>query len=106
MNRTIVSQGPPREAMIWADDVLRKKARRHERVILAVRDAARQAERLGKDISVDDIYVADSIREGWNLRSDQLSKGLTALEKQGVVRFTRKRRRGPHARFVLIRRPE
>jgi hypothetical protein len=65
-----------------------------------VRDAARQAERLGKNPTVDEIYVADSVRAGWNLKPDQLSKGLRYLEEKRFIRLTSSRR-GRHARFVL-----
>lgn len=92
-----------RHAHVWADGVLRARAGRNERVILAVRDAARQAERLGRNPVEEGIYVAASIREGWNLKSDQLSKGLSFLEAHGLIRFTQQRRRGPHARFVLVK---
>ena len=88
----------------WADSLLRDLARRQELVILAVRDAARQAEAKGLDPQKDEIYVANSIRRAWSLTSDQLSKGLKQLEKQGAIRFTH-RRRGRHVRFQLVKRP-
>lgn len=84
----------------WADDLLRGTAGRNTRVALAVRDAARCAEAKGLSPMDDAIYVASSIREGWKLSTDQLSKGLKALEGRGAIRFT-SRRRGRHARFLL-----
>lgn len=92
---------PVRQAHKWADDFLRSIARRQERVVLAIRDAARNAENQGLDPMAAEIYVASSIRNAWNLKPDQLSKGLKVLEKQGFLRLTN-RKKGRHARFVLV----
>jgi DNA-binding MarR family transcriptional regulator len=84
----------------WADELLRSIASRQERVVLAVRDAARMAEKQGLTPSRDEIYVASSIRDAWKLKPDQLSKGLKKLRENGFIRFTCSRR-GRHTRFVL-----
>ena len=89
-----------KQAHSWADSLLRSIAGRQERVILAVRDAARQAENLGLNPTRDGIYVTSSIRNAWNLKSDQLSKGLRTLEGAGYIRFT-DIKKGRHARFLL-----
>jgi hypothetical protein len=86
----------------WADDLLRSIAGRQERVVLAVRDAARIAEKQGLDPAHDEIYVTSSIRDAWNLKPDQLSKGLKDLGEKGFIRFTCSRR-GRHARFVIAK---
>lgn len=85
----------------WADSMLREHAPRDVRVTLAVRDAARRAEAKGLDPTVDGIYVTSSIREGWNLQSDQLSKGLSFLKRQHFIKFV-EQRKGRHARFLLV----
>ena len=92
---------PVTEGHRWADGLLRSTAGRKERVILSVRDATRQAEKLGLNPRKDDIYVASSIRKAWNLKPDQLSKGLKQLAAQGAIRITQSQR-GRHARFVLV----
>jgi hypothetical protein len=92
---------PVQEAHVWADTALRASAPRRERVILAVRDAARQAESKGLKPQVDEIYVASSIRQAWNLSAVQLSKGLKDLDDRGEIRFTCQKR-GRHARFTLL----
>ena len=89
-----------KQAHTWADSLLRLLAERQERVVLAVRDAARQAEKRGIDPTRNEIYVASSIRNAWNLKSDQLSKGLRGLETDGHIRFT-EIRKGRHVRFLL-----
>ena len=89
-------------AHTWADGLLRSIAGRQERVVLAIRDAARQAEKQGLDPTRDEIYVASSIRTGWKLKPDQLSKGLRSLEADGHIRFT-EIRKGRHTRFLLTR---
>lgn len=91
---------PTATAVKWADDHLKKKASRFERVVLAVRDAARRAEAKQLNPGKDAIYVTSVIREGWNLSPDQLSKGLRGLEEKRMIRVT-ERRKGRHARFVL-----
>ena len=99
------SEGRPIAAAVkWADDHLKKNASRFERVTLAVRDAARCAEAKKMNPMKDEIYVTATIRKGWNLTPDQLSKGLKVLEEKQMIKFT-DRRRGRHARFVLIRPP-
>lgn len=84
----------------WADRHLKESANRMERVILAVRDAARCAERKGFELGNDEIYVTAAIRKGWNLTPDQLSKGLKSLEERQMIRFTNSRK-GRHARFII-----
>jgi len=91
---------PSKQAHVWADGLLRAIAGRQERVVLAIRDAARQAENLSIDPIRNAIYVASSIRTRWNLKPDQLSKGIRTLEAQGFLRITHSKR-GRHARFVL-----
>lgn len=91
---------PIKQTHAWADGLLRSTAGRHERVVLAVRDAARQAVRQGLDPTRDSIYVTSSIRTAWELRPDQLSKGLRVLETAGHICFTESLK-GRHARFLL-----
>lgn len=102
---TALRSSPAAEGHRWADGLLRSTAGRKERVILSVRDATRQAEKRGLNPHKDDIYVASSIRKAWNLKPDQLSKGLTQLAAQGAIRITQSQR-GRHARFVLVRPAE
>lgn len=90
----------PNQAHVWTDDLLRIVAGRQERVILAVRDAARQVEKKRLNPMIDDIYVTSSIRKAWNLSSDQMSKGLKALVGSGSIRFTNQKK-GRHVRFIL-----
>ena len=83
----------------WADSILRNEGRR-VRVLLAVRDAARMAQKNGINPGEDPIYVGGAIRSGWNLSSDQLSKGLKQLEQFGEIRVV-ERKKGRHTRFLL-----
>jgi hypothetical protein len=99
-NKNKFIHSPIKQAHTWADSLLRSIAGRNERVVLAVRDAARQAGKLGLNPARDEIYVASSIRSAWNLKPDQLSKGLRGLEADGHIRFT-EIRKGRHARFLL-----
>ena len=85
----------------WADRYLKAEANRFERVTLAVRDAARCAERKRLNPLDDEIYVTSSIRKSWGLSSDQLSKGLKDLEAKQMIKVT-SRRKGKHARLVLV----
>lgn len=95
-----IGHDPIKQTHAWADGLLRSTAGRHERVVLAVRDAARQAVRQGLDPTRDSIYVTSSIRTAWGLKPDQLSKGLKVLETEGHICFTESRK-GRHARFLL-----
>ena len=101
--KKMLSSGSANQAHMWADDLLRSIAGRQERVVLAVRDAARIAEKQGLTPAHDEIYVTSSIRDGWNLKPDQLSKGLKDLGEKGFIRFTCSRR-GRHARGARVRR--
>lgn len=98
-----VARPPTKQAHAWADRLLRSVAGRRERAVLAVRDAARKAEQMGLNPTRDEIYVASSIREAWNLKSDQLSKELRQMAENGAIRFSH-RQRGRHARFTLQQR--
>ena len=69
-------------------------------MLLAVRDAARMAEKNGVNPGECPIYVGGAIRAGWNLSSDQLSKGLKQLEQACEIRVV-ERKKGRHTRFIL-----
>ena len=90
-------------AYSWSEDFLRIHGSNRDRVLMAVRDAAKVLERKGVDPSAEQFYVATSIAKGWNLKPRQLSDGLKELAKAGCIAI-KESRKGKHVRMTLIRK--
>ena len=86
----------------WSDQILKQHGSSFDRVVLAIRDAASCAVKRRKDPCKDPIYVTKTIREGWQLTSKDLSRGLKQLEELGRIVRTTPGVRGRNARFTLV----
>ena len=82
----------------WAESQLRVHGSVRDRTIMAVRDAAKMAQSKKTDPYSNQFYVGKAIAKGWNLDAQQLYRGLSALEKIGMI-VIRERRKGRYARI-------
>jgi hypothetical protein len=90
--------------LAWCDNAMRFKGSVRDRTLMAVRDAARQVLKRGRDPWGDDIYVSSGFADAWNLPPNRLHEGLRRLATEGEIRIISSRK-GQHMRFVLTRRP-